>query len=41
LRTLARTDPGSVVSGAGDMAGLLASFLVCVLLVLVQARVHA
>jgi predicted ferric reductase len=36
LEAPSRTDPGTVVTGAGDLAGLLASFLVCVLLVLVS-----
>lgn len=30
------TDPGTVVSGAGDLAGMLASYLVCALLVLIS-----
>ncbi|GAA1869170.1 ferredoxin reductase family protein [Myceligenerans crystallogenes] len=30
------TDPGTVLSGAGDLAGMLASYFVCVLLVLIS-----
>lgn len=33
---LVATDPGTVLTGAGDLAGLLASYLVCVLLLLVS-----
>lgn len=36
LGASSQTDPGTIVSGAGDLAGLLASFLVCVLLLLVS-----